>query len=71
MKVQIEQTSKRTKKLRLGGVILFVLAIVVGVAFHDEYGVAEGWPTYLAFGLGGAGVLLYGIGTAIAWWEHG
>lgn len=71
MKVEIEQTSKRTKKLRLGGVGLFVLAITVGIAFRDEYGVSEGWPTLLAFGLGGGGVLLYAIGTAVAWWDHG
>ena len=68
--VLIEQTSKRLKVIRLVGVLLMVAAILPAIVLADEYG-----PTTAGYVIAGSvfvlGLIVYGVGMAITWWQHG
>lgn len=69
-KVQIEQTSKATKLIRLIGIVFFLLAIVIAALTSDQYGPSD-TGLLISSIVGGIGVLIYGIGQIAAWWNHG
>lgn len=68
--VTIQQTTKTSKVIRLVGVLLFVAAIIAGAVTADEYGPSD-TGLAVAGGLGVLGLLFYGTGQAMAWWNNG
>jgi hypothetical protein len=70
-KVTIEQTSKKLKLIRAIGIVLLLLGAGVAISTADQFGVAEGWPSIISFTLVGIGIVVYGTGCLMSWWQHG
>ena len=64
----IEATSKHTKRLRAYGIAGIALGGIGGAALVD---VSENLGIVVGALIGLPGLVLYGYGLLLAWWDHG
>lgn len=66
--VLIEKTAKKWKAIQAAGLVIVVLAAVVGVFAMRSHSDALAISGIAIFA---AGIVVYYVGDLVAWWHHG